>query len=50
MGFAYTDNRVDNFVFPCVTTLFSAANYCGTHGNKAALMVFYEDDIQVVGV
>ncbi len=47
MGFAYTDNRVDTFTFPYVTTLFSAANYCGSHGNKAALLVFYEDDIQV---
>ena len=47
VGFAYTDNRVDTFTFPYVTTLFSAANYCGSHGNKAALLVFYEDDIQV---
>ncbi len=47
VGFAYTDNRKDVFTFPYVTTLFSAANYCGSYGNKAALLVFYQDDIQV---
>ena len=47
VGFAYADNREETFTFPYITTLFSASNYCGTHGNKAALMVFYEDDVQV---
>ena len=47
VGYAYSDNRMVTFPFPYVTTLFSASNYCGTHGNKAAVMVFYEDSIQV---
>ena len=47
MGFAYTDNRNIDYKFPYITTVFSASNYCGTHGNKAAVMVFYKDDIQV---
>ena len=47
VGFAYADNREETFTFPYITTLFSASNYCGTHGNKAALLVFYEDDVQV---
>ena len=47
MGFAYTDNRVIDYKFPYITTMFSASNYCGTHGNKAGVMVFYNDDIQV---
>ena len=47
VGFAYTHNRIIEYKFPYVTTVFSASNYCGTHGNKAAVMVFYKDDIQV---
>ena len=47
VGFAYTDNRIIDYKFPYITTVFSASNYCGTHGNKAAVMVFYNDDIQV---
>ena len=47
VGFAYTDNRVIDYKFPYITTVFTASNYCGTHGNKAAVMVFLKDDIQV---
>ena len=47
IGYAYINNRILPFVWPYITTVFSASNYCGNHGNKAALLVFYEDDIQV---
>ena len=47
VGFAYTDNRVIDYKFPYITTVFTASNYCGTHGNKAAVMIFLKDDIQV---
>ena len=47
MSYAYSDNRSSVFSFPYVTTVFSASNYCGTYGNKAAVMVLYPDDMQV---
>ena len=47
MGFAYCDNRHVQYAWPYITTVFSAANYCGNHGNKAAVLLFYEDDMQV---
>ena len=47
VGFSYTDNRVLTFVWPYVTTVFSASNYCGSHGNRGAVLLFYDDDIQV---
>ena len=50
VGFDYPDNRMETYPFPLITTLFSASNYCGTHGNKGAVMVFYSDDVQVYTV
>ena len=47
VGYTYTDNRIIDYKFPYITTVFSASNYCGTHGNKAAVMVFHKDSIQV---
>lgn len=47
VGYSYTDNRILTYVWPYVTTVFSASNYCGSHGNKGAAIIFYEDDIQV---
>ena len=47
MAYAYADNRIIDYAWPYVTTVFSASNYCGNHGNRAAVMIFYEDDIQV---
>lgn len=47
VGYAYAGNRVIEYAWPFVTTVFSASNYCGSHGNRAAVMIFYEDDIQV---
>ena len=50
VGFAYPGNRALSYKFPYITTVFSASNYCGTHGNKAAVMVFCQDDVQVLCV
>ena len=50
VGYAYANNRIIDYKFPYITTVFSASNYCGTHGNKAAVMVFYKDNIQVSAV
>ena len=47
VSYAYTDNREVVYPFPYVTTVFSASNYCGSYGNKGAVMIFYPDDIQV---
>ena len=47
VSYSYTDNREIVFPFPFVTTVFSASNYCGSYGNKGAVMIFYPDDIQV---
>ena len=47
VSYSYTDNREVVFPFPYVTTVFSASNYCGSYGNKGAVMIFYPDDIQV---
>ena len=47
VAFSYLGNRVFSYSWPWVTTVFSASNYCGSHGNKAAVLIFYEDDIQV---
>ena len=47
MSYAYTDDRVSVFTFPYVTTVFSASNYCGTYGNKAAVVVIVPDELQV---
>ena len=46
--YCYTDNREQLYPFPLVTTVFSASNYCGTYTNKAAVMIFLPDDIQVL--
>lgn len=35
------------YPFPYVTTVFSASNYCGSYGNKGAVMIFYPDNLQV---
>lgn len=48
ISFSYTDNREQLFPFPLVTTVFSAANYCGTYTNKAAVLVFLPDDLQIL--
>ncbi|CAI8058043.1 Serine/threonine-protein phosphatase 2B catalytic subunit gamma isoform [Geodia barretti] len=48
VSYSYTDNREVVFPFPYVTTVFSASNYCGSYGNKGAVMIFYPDDIQVL--
>ena len=45
--YAYANNRIIDYKFPYIMTVFSASNYCGTHGNKAAVMVFYQDNIHV---
>lgn len=48
VSYSYTDNREVIFPFPYVTTVFSASNYCGSYGNKGAVMIFYPEDIQVI--
>ena len=48
VGFTYDNNRVLTYAWPYITTVFSASNYCGNHGNRAAVLVYYEDDIQAV--
>jgi len=47
VGFSYMNNRVLSYIWPYVTTVFSASNYCGSHGNRGAVLLFYDDDIQV---
>ena len=47
IGYSYTDNRQQLFPFPLVTTVFSAANYCGTYTNKGALLILLPNDVQV---
>ena len=33
--------------FPPVITVFSAPNYCGTHENKAGILIFEEEEVDV---
>ena len=47
VGYTYANNRIIEYKFPYIMTMFSASNYRGTHGNKAAVMVFYQDNIHV---
>ena len=49
VAFAYPGNRLFTYAWPFVTTVFSASNYCSNHGNQAAVLIFYTDDIQVGG-
>jgi serine/threonine-protein phosphatase 2B catalytic subunit len=48
ISFAYSNNRKILFPFPLVTTVFSAANYCGTYTNKGAVLVILNDELQVI--
>ena len=48
ISYEYTDNRKITFTFPYITTVFSAANYCGSYGNKGAVLVFTSNRIEVV--
>lgn len=48
VSFHFDKTRSKTFKFPLLTTVFSAPNYCGTHSNRAAVMVFALNTIQVL--
>jgi diadenosine tetraphosphatase ApaH/serine/threonine PP2A family protein phosphatase len=47
VSFHFVGNRTETFPHPLVTTVFSAPNYCGTYGNRGAILRFTESEMKV---